>query len=511
MTIRPTIFDPLSRIGVRVGFWRVMAALAMLSAPLHFPAVASDVSWLLFVCRRMIEGAVVYIDVVESAVPVAILLYFPAAAAARFSGVDAAIMVIVFAYTAAFLSFALARAILPRQLQHVGSSDMAFLLPSALFLFVVADNSFAQREFFAAAFSLPMVSIMIRNWSDGSWPLAATRIPAAALAGIAAAIKPPIFALPFLMLGVILIVRHRRVSALARSGLVESALFAAVITVASLALMPTYITSALPMMRELYLEIRVPPLVLVKIVSFIGGASLIAMTLIVASRSKATGLVVIIVSVAAGFLVAYVVQGKYWSYQLLPAAMYSIIGIICAALARYRASPPEQARDPVFAAISCGVALFSVGMIAHDFVDNAARMNDRSWAKQFKRPTVAGLSAYMSIPFPLVEEIDAEWVDPLHSQWPAVYGQLGLQLYPQDAARRARFQAQIDSEFDRVGRLIRGKRPDLLIVNTRESDRWVYDGAIARDPDLLSNYEPIAEESYWLILRRRQPVAEIAR
>ena len=492
-------------------FWAAAIAIGLLSLPFRLNGVAPNVSWLVFVCERMIDGAAVYVDLIESAVPLSVLLYFPAALAGRLSGLDPDMVAVALAYAAAFGCIALARSILPRTAPGVGPTDWTILAPCLVVLFIVADHSFAEREFFAAAFTLPIVSIYIRNAADGSWPGALKRMPAGLLGGVAAALKPPIFALPFLAVGFAAVLRRRNLQAIFKGGLAEAAIASAAATAWSLWLMPEYVNATLPLMNELYLAVRLPPIILVKVASFLGVAVMLALTSIAIARSRSATALPYLLAASIGYLAAYVIQGKYWEYHLLPAAMFAVACILGAGASMSHGASSALKGEPIFAVLYGGFALYALASVVYANIDRTDRMRDLRWAGRLDRPTVAGIAPYMSTTFPLVRQFRGRWIDPYHSQWRIVYGKLGLALYGNDDEKAARFRRAINAEYERVIRLIREQRPEILIIDASGGDKALYKDALARAPDLLADYSVVAEESNWRILERGHDAAEIAK
>ncbi|HZZ62002.1 MAG TPA: hypothetical protein VFE63_12660, partial [Roseiarcus sp.] len=139
-----------------------------------------DVSWLITMCERMLNGERAYVDIVETTPPVPMLLYMPGALVAKFIGGTPEASTFGFAYVSAFGSLWLAARILPNRLSD-GVSARVALVAVAVVLFVVPSDAFAQREYFAAAFALPMTAVFIRHADDQSWPSLTDRAIAALL------------------------------------------------------------------------------------------------------------------------------------------------------------------------------------------------------------------------------------------------------------------------------------------------------------------------------------------
>ena len=72
----------------------------------HFLAANTDVSWLLTVGERVLDGRRLYIDVVETNPPMAVLVYIPGIAISRVLGLPAEIVTDSLMFAAIFISLA---------------------------------------------------------------------------------------------------------------------------------------------------------------------------------------------------------------------------------------------------------------------------------------------------------------------------------------------------------------------------------------------------------------------
>ena len=171
-----------------------MLVVAAVSVALRGEATP-DVSWLITMCERMLNGERAYVDIIETTPPEPMLLYMPGALFAKFIGGTPEAATFAFAYACAFGSLWLAARILPSRLSD-GVPAWSALTSVAVVLFILPSDAFAQREYFAAAWALPMTAVFIRHAGDQSWPPLTDRALAALLGGLAIAVKPPLFALP---------------------------------------------------------------------------------------------------------------------------------------------------------------------------------------------------------------------------------------------------------------------------------------------------------------------------
>src|ERR1700674_4692920 len=88
--------------------WISIAILFLAAVVLrHFLAANTDVSWLLTVGERVLDGQRLYVDVVETNPPMAVLVYIPGIAIARVLGLPAAVVTDSLMFAAIFISLAI--------------------------------------------------------------------------------------------------------------------------------------------------------------------------------------------------------------------------------------------------------------------------------------------------------------------------------------------------------------------------------------------------------------------
>ena len=96
-------------------FLAAMLVVGAVSVALRGEATP-DVSWLITMCERMLNGERAYVDIIETTPPVPMLLYMPGALVAKFIGGTPEAATFAFAYACAFGSLWLAARILPSRL-----------------------------------------------------------------------------------------------------------------------------------------------------------------------------------------------------------------------------------------------------------------------------------------------------------------------------------------------------------------------------------------------------------
>ena len=478
--------------------------VVIVSIPLHLGDPTPDVSWLITMCERIWNGEIAYVDVFETTPPVPMLLYMPGVILSQLTGLTAEAITFAFAYAAGLFSLGLSARILPHFSTDGGRSRWLILLPASLVLFVLPNDAFAQREYFAAAFALPIVAVFYRHADQGTWPVLVDGALAAALAGITMAIKPPLFAIPGLVLAAFYWWRTTNLSFLFSSRLLAAGVFGLMITAASFAAFPHYLGEISTVMRDVYIPVRNHPLVFLNDKACLGTLSCLGLVLLLSAQQKPPAGVIPIILVATGFLITYFIQGKFFPYQIFPAALFTAIAaciMVCRRMISYTAGPTVRlaGASGVYGLALAGISvLFLVG-----FDDRRPIMSDLSWASALDRPTALAISPDIATAFPLARRIGAIWVDRSHSQWVAKYSRNALQSGGLDEADIKKFLRYSNNDLERILRQIREKAPEIIIQDVRyQNSALAAELAVLSKSNFLQDYEPIAEEGGIRILRR---------
>ncbi len=149
------------------------------------------------------------------------------------------------------------------------------------------------------------------------------------------AVKPPLFALPGVLVGLYFWARTRSLSFLIPSGLVAAAAIGLAVTAASLAAFPDYLRNVSGIMTDVYVPIRGHVSSFVHDRACLGVLSCLGITLILSLRGGAPAATISAI-VAGGFLVVYFIQGKYFPYHVFPAALFSALSACIAVFGRLR-------------------------------------------------------------------------------------------------------------------------------------------------------------------------------
>ena len=495
------------------GFWLVFAALAAVSLPLHLGLASADVSWLISMCERMLDGETAYVDIFETTPPVPTLLYMPGVVISRLLPLSAETGVLMTTYLAVIVALALSARILPPTISAIGSSRWLIIFPAAFFLFVLASGSFAQREYFAAAFVLPIIAVFIAHEENGDWPSFQMRMAAALLAGLSIAIKPPVFAAPGMLLGLYFVVTTRNFRGLYSSGLIAGGVIGVAITALSLAIFPEYLGGVTTLMRDVYVPLRENIWVAFN-GAFIGFIAVMVGGAVFQAQKKAPNTVNFMLIAAIGYAVIFVLQGKYFPYHILPASFLAFIGFWVLSARRLSQVFEETGRNLPLIFVYAGIfGLVSI-LIYRGFALDARHSvpEDMQWAENLENPTAMAISPYISLGFPLSRPVDAVWVDRIHSQWVSNYTRLALQRQDDPSSAFAqRMRDYYERDLERTRNVIRQQRPDLIFQAVAEPVSWLTEALLEDDPQLLDDYVVVLEGGTLRILQRRDTLSENTR
>lgn len=483
-------------------FWPLMAGLGAFSLAFRQAGLTPDVSWLLDMCQRMLNGEKAYIDIFETTPPVPALLYMPGAFIAQLTGLGAGATVYATCYAALFYTLYVSDRILPQTLAGAGPSRFAVIAPAAFILFILCNDAFAQREHLAAAFILPLACVFMRRAETGEWPAPGECTTAALLAGLAAAIKPPLLLAPLLVLGACHYWREQNIAFLWRSGLIFAGAVGVALTALSLIMFPAYLDGVTQLMRDVYVPLHSSILIGLTSKEFIGVTACLLVAFLLNGFRGFSPTAVFAVALAVILTGMYFVQGKYFPYHLFPAAFFGGLAFsINAAKSLHTRNRLFRSETRRFAVIALTVMIAALsGLTYQAYDDDRPRMRDLSWAKDLDRPTALAISTNISIAFPLAQEIGAVWADRIHSQWVVLYAEAGLRKTNLAPKQKAALQSYYDSEIDRIAHRIEEAKPDIIIRSL--ADQELYDELLNRDPRLLNAYKPVAQEGVIQILKR---------
>lgn len=284
----------------------------------------TDVTYLLIMNERILDGERMYIDVRDINPPFSVWLYYPYAALEKLTGVSAYIWLGLGLSLWLTISLWLVNCLMRDGLQIAPSDRKRFLPFMAIFCVFLMPSQVAQREHFCGLAALPfffLLSARIKNhYQPGLW----LAVAIGAYAGTLLVLKPHYalgFGLPLLFLA------WRRQNW--RYLFVREAWMIAIMVIGYWGVayisVPAYFEHIVPIALDTYqLRVRKPTSDLMAYsLFFLAPTFLLVWLLRIVKVFPVTVQVLAIASF--GFSLAYLAQGKGWSYHMMPALFCLVV------------------------------------------------------------------------------------------------------------------------------------------------------------------------------------------
>ncbi len=487
--------------------------IAAAAAYLSFAIVPTnvDVSWLLVACDRLLDGAQLHVDVVEVNPPFSIWLYIPFVIAERATGLPAELWLSLGLPLLALLSVGLCARILGRA--AVFESGAAWLAPATLVvIFLIFPGDFGQREQFAVIALLPWLALLAARdrRQDFTAGTAAERIAAGLGAAVFVMIKPPLSVLALALPALFLCVKRRSLQPLFT---VESMLGAA-LTLAYLGWLAAYhgafFTALFPLLRDLYLPARMPVVDVLLVWPVTLLAEILLVTWLIAWSGGMARETKLLLLAALGYLPAFVLMGKGWTYHALPFVTFGLIGFLVQ-LSRPGAGSPMPLVAKVGAATGLGLAglvaiyehlnAYGTGLNAYQRADlrQAAAAIDSAT----QHPSAATIATRLQPAHPLTRMVGAEYLSRYASLWMVDNAELLIGAAGADAGKLAHLAMLRDGFIAEAAHAIERDRPQ--IVFDGGSDATPGQARIHADPSMrraLGGYSVLYRDKVVTVLIR---------
>src|SRR5258706_3701853 len=279
----------------------------------HFLAANTDVSWLLTVGERVLDGQRLYIDVVETNPPMAVLVYTPGIAIARALGLPAELVTDSLMFALIFVSLAIVAGIL-RKSSVLDAAQGRLLAPLAFaVLAILPMQAFGQREHIAVVELLPLLAVFVARM-NGRAPPTSMAIVAGCGAGLALSFKPH-FAVGMLCAVGCLAVHARSWKAAFTPENLTAAVIALLYAAGVAAFFPEFFTSIGPLVRDVYIPVGLSfEALLEKPALPIWGVAILA-TIVLKRRDRIDAACLLLLTASLGFAAVFLLRPKGWPYQ----------------------------------------------------------------------------------------------------------------------------------------------------------------------------------------------------
>ncbi len=482
--------------------------LVAAAAQARFGAIA-DVSWMITIGERWLDGQTPYVDFIETNPPASILLYLPAVALARAIGAAPEIVVAAYGFATVGAALGLSAAILRRAglLAEVGAVALGLALVAFT---ILPGRTFDERDFFVALFGLPFLALCAAR---------AVRAPVdrrvAALVGVClgamVAIKPP-YALIAVALAPYLASRVGVGALLRAIEYYVAAAFLAAYAALTIWRFPAYGADVLPTVVAAYLPVRESMLQLLANAGVVVWVALLGLLAAIAGARVREPLIATPALGSLGAAGAFFVQGKGWLYQFYPALALLVVAL-GAALAMRPLTPRRIAAATGAAGataigallfrlppIDCAIVAAAAAHLALGAAAPRAAPSPRERVAQLAEMTAAALigaacalycapvpgpdAAFvqavadlgphprlasvgegLGIGFPLVRNVGGVWVQRTQGMLMTAGARRLIDLDPGDPALAERLAPIIARDRDMAAEDIERNRPDGVLVS----------------------------------------------
>lgn len=494
--------------------------LALGAAALLFQlsqTINHDTAWYLHGTARMLDGARLYVDVVELNPPLAFYLTVPPVAAARILGMPVVDAFVVYVFLLITCSLALSRGVM-RALPPGAEACRRWMLPMALFAMAVLPGAaFGQREHLIVTFAVPYIVLMAMRVA-GIAPSPRLALLAGLAAGLAFSIKPPFLIVPAI-LEIYLRVARGRTTSLFRPETLAMGAVAALYAASIPVFTPEYIDFILPLTATVYGAYESAPAAVIARLETVLLPIAIAAVAMTRGRAATSRLAQTFLIAGTSFFALYVAQMKGWQYQIYPITAMLLLCSGAMLIGMAAPAAPEMSRRPAVWRAASIPALVLV-VLAIDLGARGSYVNPMTSMmlplvrENAARGGLAAFSTNVSWGFPLATYADADWASRFPTLWPLPGIVRGRADSRQDATALDRVERHM---MDAVIEDFIRKPPAVVLVDVRVDKhyfgghRFDYLEFFGRDPRFQSfwrDYERVFERPEFHVYLRRPVKAD---
>jgi hypothetical protein len=455
----------------------------------------TDVSWLLVISERMLDGQRLFRDIIEINPPMAPFAYLPGVALARVLGVDPRHVIDAqLLLLAAASLFAVSRILrLSPSLSGLNWGPLAIW--AAAVVTVLPMHVFAQREHMALLTFLPALAVYALRSNREPVPLWAILI-AGVGAGITLAFKP-FFTVPAAFCILFAAIRSRSWLTLFAPENIITGVLVITVSVSTYIFYPEYFTVTYPLVRDTYLSWSMPASAI-----FLNDATLvfaIAMVSVLLARQNRTSdpLLLVTALAAAGFAISFFLQRRGWAYHSYPMVAVALLAM---GYALTGAAGSRSRRSEALSAVVLAVA-FIVGM--QWFYAGVYVGPVRQAVEGLKpHPRILVLSGEAAIGHPLVRDVNGVWVSRQENLWIREFVRLTRERTVVDTATDAKLNGYLALERKWLIEDFKKLPPDLVLVDNLRNKWGAWARADAEISQLLKPYTLVRSVEGIDILRR---------
>lgn len=466
-------------------FWLVIGAVFATAIWLRqFVPLNTDVSWLVVVGERMLDGQRLFRDIVEINPPMAPFAYLPGVALARLLGVDPRHVIDAQLLLLAAASLFAASRILRLSPATAPSLSGAFAVWAAAIVTILPMHVFAQREHIALLTLLPALAAYALRSNDEPLPLWAILI-AGVGTGITLAFKP-FFVVPVALCILFAAIRSRSWRVLFAPENVIAGVIVTSVSVGTYVFYPEYFTITYPLVRDTYLSWSMPFNVI-----FLNDATLIAAIALITvalarQKSRPDPALLVAVLASVGFAVSFFLQRRGWAYHSYP--MVSLALLAMGYVLTTAGGAETRSRVVAAASVLVVAATFAFGVLWFNIQIHLGPIKE-AVAGLKPHPRILMLSGEAALGHPLVRDVGGVWVSRQENLWLRVFTRITREKTVVDAATDARLNEYLALERQWLIEDFKKLPPDIILVDNLR-DQW--GDWMRADAELTELFKPYA-------------------
>ncbi|MET4386559.1 hypothetical protein ABIB73_002304 [Bradyrhizobium sp. F1.4.3] len=487
--------DPADRRRLSLLWWlsiSIVIAVAVLLrqvVPLN-----TDVSWLLTVGERVLNGERLYADIVEINPPMAVLSYLPGIALARALALDPKILIDCQLLLLTAASLLVTWRILTRTSTTARVRWAPLAVWSAAVLTILPMQVYGQREHMATLTFLPALAVYMLRCDREQVPLWAI-VTAGIGAGITLAFKP-FFVAPAALCVVLTSIRAQSWRTLfAPENWIAGVLVGTFSGYTYLAY-PGYFAITYPLVRDTYLSWSMPAAVFMFNSATLIWAIAVTAIFFAYRKTRLDSAVLVILLASLGFAISFFLQRRGWSYHSYPMVAVSLLGLGYLTFAADRPRIGTVGLSAMAATFVLGIQWFDTAVYVGPIEQAVAPLKPN--------PRILVLSGEAAIGHPLVRTLHGTWVSRQENLWIREFVRLTREHNVIDPPTDARLNGYLALERSWLIEDFKKLPPDIVLVDNLR-DGWG-DWAHA-DPELtrlLRSYALVRTVEGIDILRRAE-------
>ncbi len=480
---------PAVRKATRLAPWLALAALFVVAIILrHVLPANTDVSWLLTVAERVLDGQRLYVDMIETNPPMAVLTYMPGIVIARALGWPAEIVTDGLVFVAIFASLAIVARVLKSSVVLDGLARWPLALLAFAILAILPAKMFGQREHIAVVELLPalaLYAVRIKGERPPVWAILAAAVGAA----LAMSFKPYFAIGIFCGLAALAIYARSWRVLFAPENFIAAALVA-IYVFCIVVFYPEFLSVIAPLVRDVYILVGASPIEMVQTPAVLIWAAAMFAALVLKRAGRIDSTLLLLLATSFGFMLVFYLQRKGWPYHSYPMIAFAMLGLGYALIAR---TPLDRVLG-IFATATLAIAFFQ-SIVWFNWAFDKAFDATPLWttvARLGPHPKILAITGEPGLGHPLVRAVEGTWVSRQQGLWVAGYLRSLRNSAALDQRQRAKLDNYAAQERAMLIEDIRKNQPTVVLVDNF-SDQWSQ--WLGDNPDvagLLGDYRLVA-------------------